>query len=651
MFWVFFMPEKQEQEQIESYKPPKEKQNLIDAVYNDVEMMIELHGATKEQFNDRTLKGFIDDGDKRLNSYVLTKESQDKDSWQANVALPTVRDKMKRLIAGFSLKVPELYATAFGKDDVMDIDRAEIAKWLIQGSYLQEENPVLESFWEAWECAAKGTVVKYEGYLKTKYKQKFIKSYDIVTGKVESSEKEVNVDDKCISYIVPLSEFYIRDFTIENVQDQPAVVWIRYYDQDEFNFEFGKYADVEFVKTQKKISGADSESFFYKKKWADRTKKAQIEVVRYYNKYKDQYIIVANGVLLLDAPLLWRVNGRKVYPFAKSIFEPFTGRHCFYGNSLPNVLMGEYDIQNTLFNSILDKEFRSLVPATLIGEINQEAFELEDEIITSSTKIYVPDVNQVKPMPNPPINNADVSMIQMVARGIEESAPSLPSLLQGKKTTAREVVIAEEKLKEIKSLHSEMLSDLWRQKYYLRLANIQLNYPQPRIIINKKKKEKVYRTYMIEDALLERETQERGYLAIQFRDISAKQKKKLQREVDVEEQMMSQKGITYKKMILPTDYLDNYLFQFEVITESLYKTNKGAAQSEVAEKLGMVAKLFPQIFVLNQEEYFGQLSKAFDDKPAPYLKKVEEFKQMNQQQGGAGNTALPAGAPPEKENV
>lgn len=645
------MAKNDEQEQLEPYTPGKEKQDLIDAVYNDIEVMSEIHDDSKEQFNDRTLKGFIDDGDKRLNSYVLTKEEQDKDSWQANVALPTVRDKLKRLIAGFSLKVPEIYATAFGEDDQMDLDKAEIAKWLIKGSYLQEENPILESFWESWECAARGTIVKYEGYLKTRYKQKFIKSYDIITGKVETEEKEVDVDDKCISFVVPLGEFLIKDFYCENIQDQPALAWIRYYNEDEFEFEFGKYADAEFVKTQKKLSNTNSQGFFYKRKWADRTKETQIEVVRYYNKYKDQYIILANGVLLLDAPLLWRVNGKKVYPFAKSIFEPFTGRHCFYGNSLPNVLMGEYDIQNTLFNSILDKEFRNLVPATLIGEINQEAFELEDEIISSSTKIYVPDVNQVKPMPNPPVSNADVSMIQMVARGIEESAPSLPSLLAGKKTTAREVVIAEEKLREIKSLYAEMLSDLWRQKYYLRLANIQLNYPQPRKIIDKDKKEKkVYRTYVIEDALLERETQERGYLAIQFRDIMPTQKKKIQREVDVEEKMMKDKGLSYKKMILPVDYLDNNLFQFEVIPESLYKTNRASEQSEITEKLGIVAKLFPQIFVLNQEEFFGQVAKAFDDKPEPYLKKVDEFKQMAQQQGEAEGTALPAGKPP-KENA
>ena len=42
--------------------------------------------------------------------------------------------------------------------------------------------PVIENFWEAWEASSKGTVIKYEGYLRTRQTQKYIKSYDPVTG-------------------------------------------------------------------------------------------------------------------------------------------------------------------------------------------------------------------------------------------------------------------------------------------------------------------------------------------------------------------------------------------------------------------------------------------------------------------------------------
>ncbi len=636
-----------------TYRPSKKDEDLILSVYKKLDEMVEERNRTYPQFNDRTLLGFIDDNEKRLNSYIQTKDSQDKEEWQANVALPTIRNKMKRMIAGFSLQVPDLEVQAFGENNRLDFNRADTAKWLIKGSYIQEENPVLENFWEAWECAEKGTVIKYEGYLKTRFKQKFIKSYDIRTGQVDFEEREVDVDDKCVSYLMPLTELFISDFSIYDIQDQPELCWVKLYDKDVFEREFGKYPNAKYVKDVGHMETAEIETYFKKRKFTDKN---QIEVSRYYKKLTDEYIIVASGVLLLDAPLLWKSNGVKVYPFAKAIMEPFTGKHFFYGNALPNILMGEYDIQNTLWNTILDKEFRSLVKPLIIGRANADAFELEDELITRSTKIVVEDIAQVKELPIEGVNQSDIAMLQMMAKGLEESSPTIPDLLSQKQVTAREVVIAEEKMKELKSLYHEMMVDLWRQKYYLRLANIQLNYPQPKEVIDEKGKSiKVYRTFVIPNAVLEESTNERGYLAIQFKPLTKKDKKPAKFITDdgktikttqgalkimEEEQMMKQQGVNYKKVIATLDYLDNYKFNMEVVAESLYKTSLAKMQASVLEKLGAIAKFFPQVFVTNQDEYFTQLSKAYDDDSSKYLKKLEQARtQManmppEQQKGG-----------------
>jgi hypothetical protein len=624
-----------EEATIKAYQPSTDEQAVITDVYKSLSAMIKSRDQTYREFNDRTLKTFIDDGDKRLNAYVLSRDSYDppKEEWQSNVPLPTIRDKQEKILAGFSLQVPDMEAKAFGENNILNVDRAEIAKWLIKGSYTQEENSVLENFWESWECACHGTVVKYEGYLKTRYKQKFITSYDIVTGKVEYTEAEVDVDDKCISYQVPLTEFYVRDFYVHNVQDEPEVAWVRYLDSDVFDIEFGKYANAKYVKTRSSFATTDTSSFYYQQKdWQTRANDRQIEVVRLYNKLKDSYRIVANGVLLLDAPLLWRVNGVKVYPFAKTIWKPFINKNFFYGNSFPNIMAGIYDSFNTTFNTMSDKQWRSMMPGMLVGRVNQDALDLEDQIITGTTKITVEDVNQVKPMPVEGINNADVLFFRIIGQAIEDSAPSLPSMMANKKATAREIVIADEKLQETKTIHKEMITDLWRQKYYLRLANIQQNYPQPKTTMvkdektGKEKEEKIYKTYIIDDAELDTMTGERGILAIQFRDVKPRERKKLEMQVSIEEEMMKQQGIVYKKLIIPTDYLDNYRFQLEIVSGGVYRESQGRAQALVLEKLEVIAKLFPQIFIANQEDYFEQVAKAYNDSPGKYLKKLEELK-------------------------
>lgn len=645
------------------YNPDEKEKKIITDSYASVTFMIDGRNKAWPEFNMRTLAQFIDDGDKRLNPYVLPRESYDppKEDWQSNVPLPVIRDKQKKILAGFSLDVPDMSTKAFGDDNALDVNRAEIAKWLIKGSYEQEENSVLENFWESWECARAGTVIKYEGYLRTQYKQKFITSYDAETGKVEYVERDVVADDKCVSYQVPITEFYIYNFSVQDVQDQPEIAWVRYYSEEDFEAEFGKYPNAKHVKTKGAMTEADTRSFFYQNQtWVDRTGKDQIEVVRLYKKgSKEHYRIVANGVLILDAPLLWSVNGVKVYPFAKTIWEPFVDRQFFYGNSFPNIMAALYDSFNTTFNTMSDKQFRSMMPGMLVGRINQDALDLEDQFITGSTKISVEDVNQVKPVPVEGINQSDILLFRILQQALEDAAPSLPGLMQGKNPTAREVVIANEKLDEMKSIYSEMLKDLWRQKYYLRLANIQLNYPQPKIIVEKDpktgedKEVKLYRTYIIPDAELDTKKGERGILAIQFRDIpkNAKEKKKLADDIAVEEEVMKNIGQNFRKLIVPRDYLDNKRYQIEMVDGAVMRRSRGVEQAVVLEKLGVISKMFPQIFVLMQDDYFEQVSRAYGENPAKAMQKLAEFKKSvdelkaNAAQGQGAPADEPQGQP------
>ena len=614
-----------------NYKPNEKKRKTISFINEEVTVFVDQRNKTYTQFNDRTLLQFVDDNDKRLNTFILSRDDQDKEGWQANVAMPTVRNKLKKMIAGFALKIPDMAIKAFGDDGSLNIDRAYVADNLIKGSYMKNENPVLENFWEIWEAASKGTVFKYEGYLKSEYKQKFIKSYDIVTGEVESEERTVNAKDECVSVQLPITELFLRDFSINNIQDQPSIAWVKYMSEDEFTKEFGQYKDSKFVELGIPNNDVDTTTFFYSLDGKEENGKKLIEVIRYYNQLKDQYIIVANGVLLLDAPLLWRVNGEKQYPFAKAIWEPFVDKHFAYGNCLPNILMGEYDIFNTLWNSVLDKEYRSLVRPLLVGRANQDQFDLEDEFLDTSTKIYVNDVSQVKPMMTNNVDNSDIMMIQMVARGIEETAPSLPDTLSQKQSTAREVVIAEEKLRELKVINQELVADLWRQKYSLRLANIQLNYPQPRKIVNLAGKEElIYRTFLIDNVELEKATGETGILAIQFRDVKKGERKRVEQDLAVEEEMMKKQGMAYRKMIISTNFLDNYLYQIEIISESLLQPSKAKKQIIMKDKLGIVANLFPEILMANQTEFFKVALDAYDDKSAS--KYVRNYQIMQQQQ-------------------
>jgi len=189
------------------------------------------------------------------------------------------------------------------------------------------------------------------------------------------------------------------------------------------------------------------------------------------NVYTDKYTVVANGVELYNGPMLWSDittynMGRKVYPFAKTIYEPFATGEFFYGNSLPNSAMGETDVINTLYNSALDKEYRSFVPPILVGMINKDQMDLEDEVVAGDTKIYVEDVNQVQVMPIRGISDSNVKMIDLISNNLDLT--TLDAQQQGQAqqyVTARASVAADERARQLKGVFFMFMEGLWLRRH------------------------------------------------------------------------------------------------------------------------------------------------------------------------------------------
>src|SRR3990167_4430192 len=87
------------EEKKKEWNPTEPQKARIKFVYDERADMIVKRDQPYVQFNDRTLKDFIDDSEKRLNAYVLDKASQGKEEWQANFATRAYANKAKALLA------------------------------------------------------------------------------------------------------------------------------------------------------------------------------------------------------------------------------------------------------------------------------------------------------------------------------------------------------------------------------------------------------------------------------------------------------------------------------------------------------------------------------------------------------------------------
>jgi len=604
-----------------AYIPTAQEKKELQFVYDEVDDMVQERNKTRRQFNDRTLLQFVDDSEKRVQGYVPDRASQGKEDWQSNVFNQSTRNKLKALVAGVANTPPTLrYKAVNLLDGGFDLKRSEVMKNLVSYSRYKT-NPETEIFWEAWTCATQGTIIKYDGYLKTKYKRKFIKSYDLVTGDMEFDEREVQVADHCVDVQVPISEFFIKDFFIHDVQEQPAVAWIRYLDRTTTEQEFGHYKnwDKVFNKAQVGNYQSDTNTFFYDR-WKQRVSgDNEYEVIKYYNRFRDTYDVVINGVLLLSAPMLWG-RSDKLYPFAKSIFEPFAGKDFFYGNSLPNANMDVQDVINTLYNMSLDKTYRSMNPPLLAGIKNKDLLEMENESIGMESTIYVEDVNQVQYQKIPGITDSEMAMIKWVAQGMDMG--TLDVNQQGMATrgvTAREIVIANENAKKLKGIFFMFLTDLWVQKTKLRVLNILQNYTLPKVeeIVGEdgtKTYKESFRTFLVEKSEFPNGTT--GTLAIQM--VGNNKQLPTKTELDIEEEKYRIQGENFQKVAMTSDYLDNYDYDVQIIPESLYQKDSAEAQALVQEKIKTMMIAFPQIFLQNQGVVFSDFTKAYGEDESKY---------------------------------
>ncbi len=625
-------------------------------VYDEVDQMIKVRNLTYRQFNDRVLISFLNDSEKRVQGYVPTREEQGKEEWQSNVFNQATRNKLKAIVAAVANTPPALrYKAVSQKDGGLDLRRADVMNNLVKYSR-DKGNQEVEVFWEAWNCATQGTIVKYDGYLKTKYKRKFIKSYNLLTGEMAFDEREVVVNDECIDVQVPLSELFIKNFYIQDIQDEPALAWIRYLDKAAITSEFGKYKNFEKVLSKGKIGSYDDETktFFYDR-WKERVDtEDDYEVIKYYNRFLDKYIIVINGVLLLSAPMLW---GRKdkVYPFSKSIFEPFSGRDFFYGNSLPNANMDVQDEINALYNMSLDKTHRGLNPVRLAGLKNKDLLEMEDENIGMENTIYVEDINQVKYETIPGVTASEFAMIKWVSQGMDLGTvdATQQGIVKGG-ATAREIVIANENAKKLKGIFFMFLTDLWIQKTKLRMLNVLTNYTAPKVeeiagADGVKTYTESFRTILVDGSKFPDGTA--GTLAIQF--VKNKQSLPKRSELDIEEEKMRLQGHKFEKIALVSDYLDDFDYDVQVISDSLFQKDRAESQAIFQEKIKTMKVYFPQIFALNQDVLFEDFTTAYGDDPSKFDTTPPVSESMPAETGAAGPTgaAVPTGEAPARLNL
>lgn len=589
---------------------PKE-QAARTAVYKNLETMRQLKDKPMPHFTDEfgpmSWNQYIDLSERYMNGYTLSRDAQGKEPWQSNLLDNATRTKVKAIAAAIGLKVPESAYSAKDKNGVQSNYRAEIFKNIVKQSF-KDGNPTLRNFFEVWQVLSHGTVFTYEGYRTGGAMQDVVESFDSLTGEVKTKRQYRKMDGKPFSVLLSPQEFFWWDMRVEDVQDQARVALVQHYNRRELELEFSKFPNYKYVKDKQTVKQSVLTDTLFYTQWGDRvTDENDFEVVRMFSKVDDGadaecmgYEVWVNGVPMLRAPLLWG-DKEKIYPFAKQIAEPFANTNFFVGMSLPGILANYSNAKNTVLNTLIDKLYRSVSAPMLVGLGNKDLLDVESGIVSQDNRIYVPDVTQVTPMPIQGVNQGELAMLQILDRGIESASVdrTQQGVNAGVQKTARQSVIEDQRAQELKSTYYMALENLWYQKTKLRNEIVLTHYLKDKAAAETKRDQIItIKDYTFGDGA-------RGILDIHVAKTAAKLMPLA--EVEAREQAAEQQGIAYKLISITQDYLNDFVYDFEIVTESFHKRDKLAEEEELKGELTLITTLFPNFFVANTDYYLKEV--------------------------------------------
>ncbi len=566
-------------------------------------------------FRNENLATYTREGRKQFIGF--TEKPDWKEDYQYNVFDPITRDKIMAIIS----KTRGYYEAQFFNTNKRLSPYSNIITNVLKGFYKDSSRRLKEKEKNRHIMLQALTTPKsiwFEGWRYQKRKVKNIVDRD-ETGKITEVEEEQVVHyNGPYGELIPVEDFIPGSMTERDIQEQPRLTWIIKMDEERFRREFSKY-DVDDVPTYGDLIASENEDMLLR----DDVNKNEVEVIRYFNKWEDEFHVIANGQLLTPVNNPMPYN-HKEYPFVWGGFEELNPRFI-YDMPLTIKLLDMQDANNEILNLSLDMLWRALNEVILVTGGD----DLGSDVLSGGGLVPVNDPGNFTQMQfgSSGAFNAATNITQQIKASLESSSVSAELAGQsgeGRSKTAREVLVAREAAMEIASLFLDSMERMERDKAYLRVKNQLDRYQTP---VEWEKRLGV----------------EGAREAIpKFREISVRQTQLDNGEVGTlninitpkprGEDKVEQENKTLKEMSqtidIPPSFLRQIEFDCEIVANSSIKRSK-ALEAEEAERYFANTLKVPQMF--NVQKAAEEYVKALDKNPEEHLKQQQQQQQQRPQ--------------------
>ena len=613
---------------------PKERE-ILNLVLKDYIKGRTVNNKSYAQFNGRSLYDCIDDWTKRWNGYIPEGDPL-LDKTQSRMFLNFTRNCLISYLSKTALKAPEPKIIAINKKTgIEDKQFADILKDLNKYS-LNEENGDARFLESAIEASVKGTVIKFEGYMRTEQTIDVPTKFDPTTGEIKYKREKKVTFDNCFQKIVPVEDFYIPNPYQIDVQKQPFVIWREITSYQEASLEYGDYPNWDKVPQTAYLLSSEPTTF-YRNTLQTELGKDQCEVIKYYNRFKKGtlHAVIVNGVVIYSGPIPFK-DGK--YPFAVGVFERF-GNDFFWGMGFPQKVQGNQDLQNTFLNMMADKTFNSLLPFALSSDLDDF---VDDEVLTLGKIRKVGDISKWSIQEWPSVSAGEMDMMQLVMGLGEDDANNVRSAekqnpkIKGK-MTARQALLQNQEMQAKLGFSMSYMEDFERDRTALRLPHILQFYSIPRIekITGKNGQEVeklMYREIRLPETTLSNGKQGQKILQLTGKTITNPDKRKqIGDDLSQKEAMGYLSGVPTEALNIAVDTFTDYNYSIQIVKKSSYESTSILDQAQRQDFASWRLSL-AQIAPIDAPKLVDWVSESYEDFDPDEFKPKQQPPQPGQDQ-------------------
>lgn len=609
--------EKEARKVFEGYTPSFKEKELISALVNKFrnsqlernQRFMHLDGANLIEYIEDSVRNFTTNVDAR----------EDIEDWQSRIHDPFTRNKVLAILGKVVQALP--IAEFHGRGDE-DVRRGKILTDLYQ--YTEELDDYEELMIRViLECIVKGTAVAYEGH-----ERKSTAIRDIVRGDGDnlSIKKTLKKTNRLYGQVVRLEDFYPSSVGVARIKDMPYCFWREILPYQQFLQDYAMFGRSKLVQPHSTLTGEDDRPW-HLDYISDDVGEGNVEILKYYNKDTDEYIITANAVWLNPlmmgeemevSPLPFK---HKELPFWEIKNELFDSTF-FYGKSTPDKLKSLQVTLNVLTNMLMDQSFLTVFKPILTNGYDS----IEDDYLRPGRRtpidtqgLSIKDAVVELEMSTP--TGWHQYILEYTRKVMEEASldkVSSGTAGAGDRTTAQEVRMAAEGVGAILGVLGRFVKYGIKRKAMLRGKNIlqfatDSSNPLVSGVLGEggvNKFNKAFNTFKINNAILS--NGKRGTKIIEMfeqrQDMPTKSQLKARSDIF---KLETKKNL--EVIAIPSDYLRGLEFDIELVANRKSDVTKEHEKALHLEKVKIYLSFFPEF--VDKAELFAQTAEMMGDDP------------------------------------